>query len=160
MSVDVDRSLELPKSEYFAEPQAKSGITLHHTVCDDAHTTVRLPFEDGDTLGLEYLLVPAWFAETFIIDHANAASWRAQKDRLLAVDSLRSVVATLQNSVTRLVAANLAAYATGYDAASASYQDLSRRYIAELNKPRIRLPSLVGLVGAAGIGLVIGRTIP
>ncbi len=34
-----------------------------------------------------------------------------------------------------------------YDAASASYQDLSQRYIAELKKPRIRLPSLVGLVG-------------
>jgi len=56
--------------------------------------------------------------------------------------------------------ATAAAYATGYDAAQASYQDLSRRYIAKLNKPRIRLPSLVGLVGASGIGLVIGRTIP
>jgi len=41
-----------------------------------------------------------------------------------------------------------------------SNQDLSHRYIAELNKPRIRLPSIVGLVGVAGIGLVIGRTIP
>ncbi len=68
-----------------------------------------LPFEDGDTLGLEYLLVPAWFAETFVIDHANAESWREQKDRLLAVDSLRSVVVSLQDSVTRLHAANAAA---------------------------------------------------
>jgi hypothetical protein len=50
-----------------------------------------LPVGDGDTLGLEALLVPAWFAETFVIDHANAESWRAQKDRLLAVDSLRLV---------------------------------------------------------------------
>ena len=118
-----------------------------------------LAFEDGDTLGLEYLLVPAWFAETFVIDHANATSWRAQKDRLLEVDSLRLVVATLQDSVLRLEAANAAAYAMGYDAASVSYQDLSRRYIAELEKPRIRLPSLVGLVGAAGAGLVVGRVI-
>jgi len=118
-----------------------------------------LPLEDGDTLGLQYLLVPAWFAETFIIDHANAASWRAQQDRLLAVDSLRLAVATLQDSVTRLEAANLAAYATGYDAASASYQDLSQRYIAELHKPRIRLPSLVGLVGAVGVGVVVGRVL-
>ncbi|UCG88636.1 MAG: hypothetical protein JSW71_08880 [Gemmatimonadota bacterium] len=30
----------------------------------------------------------------------------------------------------------------------------------ELKKPSVRLPSIVGLVGAAGIGLVIGRTIP
>ncbi len=49
-------------------------------------TTV--PFEGGDTLGLEYLLVPAWFAETFAIDRANAESWRAQKDQQLTVDSL------------------------------------------------------------------------
>jgi uncharacterized protein YlxW (UPF0749 family) len=118
-----------------------------------------LPFEDGDSLGLDYLLVPAWFAETFIIDHANAASWRAQKDRLLEVDSLRLVVATLQDSVSRLEAANAAAYATGYDAATASYQDLTRRYIAELNKPRIRLPSLVGFVGAVGVGVVVGRVV-
>ncbi len=42
MSINVDRSLALPESEYFAERQAKSGIALHHTVGDDAHTTVRL----------------------------------------------------------------------------------------------------------------------
>jgi len=118
-----------------------------------------LPFEDGDTLGLEYLLVPAWFAETFIIDHANAESWRAQKDRLLELDSLRSVVASLQDSVTRLHAAN-ATYATGYDAAYASHQDLTRRYIAELNKPRIELPTIVGFVATAGVGFVVGRVMP
>jgi ABC-type enterochelin transport system substrate-binding protein len=116
-----------------------------------------LPFADGDTLGLEYLLVPAWFAETFIIDHANAASWRAQKDRLLEVDSLHFVVAWLQDSVTQLEAANAAAYATGYDAAHAGYQDLSDRYVAELRKPRFKLPSLVGFVGAVGVGFVVGR---
>jgi hypothetical protein len=38
--------------------------------------------------------------------------------------------------------------------------DLSGRYTAELQKPRIRLPSIVAIVGAAGIGVVIGRTIP
>jgi len=31
------------------------------------------------SLGLEYLLVPAWFAETFVIDHANAASRRRRR---------------------------------------------------------------------------------
>ena len=30
MTVNVDRSLELPKSEYYAEHEAKSGIALHH----------------------------------------------------------------------------------------------------------------------------------
>jgi hypothetical protein len=40
MSLNVDRSLALPESEYFAEPQAKSGIALHHTVCADAVTAI------------------------------------------------------------------------------------------------------------------------
>ena len=114
---------------------------------------------DGDPLGIEYLMVPAWFAETFVIDHQNAASWRAQKDQLLAVDSLRGAVIALQDSITRLVAANSEAYQTGYQAAYASYQDLSKRHIAELKKPRIRLGAAIGLVGAAGLGLVIGRAI-
>ncbi len=48
----------------------------------------------------------------------------------------------------------------GYQAAYANYQDLSRRYVAELQKPRIKLPSIVAIVGAAGIGVFIGRTIP
>ena len=115
-----------------------------------------VPLEDGDTLGLEYLLVPAWFAETFVIDHANAQSWRAQKDRLLAVDSLRLVITALQDSVTRLEAAN----ARAYQAAYAGYRDLSQRYIAELKKPRIRLGSVIGLLGAVGVGVVVGRSVP
>ena len=41
MSINVDRSLEMPESEYFPEPQAKSGIALHHTVSDNAHSAVR-----------------------------------------------------------------------------------------------------------------------
>ena len=114
---------------------------------------------DGDPLGLEYLMVPAWFAETFVIDHQNAESWRAQKDQLLAVDSLQVVVIALQDSVTRLVAANADAYRTGYQTAYASYQELSKRHIAELRKPRIRLGSALRLLGAAGVGVVVGRAI-
>ena len=35
----------------------------------------------------------------------------------------------------------------------------SRRYVAELNKPRIALPTIVGFVAAAGVGLVVGSVI-
>ena len=42
MSVRLDRSSLLPDSEFFAEPQAKSGMALHRTVCDSAHTTLEL----------------------------------------------------------------------------------------------------------------------
>ncbi len=111
MSVNVDRSLALPKSEYYAEPQVKSGIVLHHTVCDDAHSAVRL--------------------------------WRADKT---------------QAGKPRHVA-NAAAYATGYGAAYASHQDLTRRYIAELNKPRITVGRSIGLIAAIGAGFVLGAVV-
>ena len=62
--------------------------------------------------------------------------------QLLEVDSLRSLVASLRDGLRRRV--------------RPSYQDLSRRNIAELYKPRIRLPSLVGFVG---VGLVVGRVL-
>jgi hypothetical protein len=94
-----------------------------------------IPFEPGDTLGIEYFLIPAWFTETFIIDHENAESWREQKDKLLAVDSLRVQVVALQDSIATLHALNTLALQTGYDNSSTEYRELSTRYIAELRKP-------------------------
>jgi len=115
-----------------------------------------LPLDDQDTLGLEYLLVPAWFAETFVIDHANAESWREQRDRLLAVDPLRVVVSALQDSVLSLEAANRAAFQGGYQRGYAAYTDLSQRYQAELKRPRFSLRSAVGLLAAAAGGFAAG----
>jgi hypothetical protein len=37
--------------------------------------------------------------------------------------------------------------------------DRVRGYVAELQKPRIRLPSIVAIV-SAGVGVGMGRTIP
>ncbi len=37
MAVQVDRSLRLPESEYFAQPQAKSGIAIHHGAEEAPH---------------------------------------------------------------------------------------------------------------------------
>jgi hypothetical protein len=76
------------------------------------------------------------------------------------VDSLRLAVTALQDSVTRLLAATAEAYQSGYQAAYAGYQDPSRRYVTELRKPRIRLGSALGLLGAAGVGVVVGRALP
>jgi len=52
------------------------------------------------------------------------------------------------------------AYETSYQAAYAAHPDLTRRDIAELRKPRIRLAPVVGILGAAGIGMVAGRVLP
>ncbi|MBI2614715.1 MAG: hypothetical protein HYW52_03340 [Gemmatimonadetes bacterium] len=53
-----------------------------------------------------------------------------------------------------------AAYQTGYQTAFTSYQDLSKRHIAELSKPRIGLGSALRLLGAMGLGVVVGRALP
>jgi hypothetical protein len=63
MTVHVDRSLRLPESEYFAEPQAKSGIALHHTVCDSARTTLDIWRRDQAADGK-----PKRIATAFVID--------------------------------------------------------------------------------------------
>jgi hypothetical protein len=119
-----------------------------------------IPFERGDTVGIEYFVIPAWFTETFLIDHQNAESWRAQKDKLFAVDSLRIQVIALQDSIGTLHALNRLALQTGYDHASTQYHDLSNRYVAELRKPRFSLGSTVGLcLGAAGAGVIVGTLV-
>jgi uncharacterized small protein (DUF1192 family) len=110
-------------------------------------------------VGLDYLLVPPWFAETFIIDHANAESWQAQKQGLLVVDSLRRAVTVLQDSILRLEAAKSDAWSAGYAAANQAYEGLSRRYQAELRKPRLSLGPPVGLAAGLGVGLLLGSLI-
>ena len=136
---------------------------LNATFPEMAHSNwgiTTIPFEPGDTLGIEYFLIPAWFTETFLIDHENAESWREQKDKLLAVDSLRVFVAALQDSIATLHTQNTLALQTGYNHASSDLRDLATRYIAQLRKPRFSLGSTVGLtLGAAGAGLIIGTLI-
>jgi hypothetical protein len=64
MTVHVDRSLHLPESEYFAQPQAKSGIAIHHTVGRTARSTLEAWRVDRSTAGRPRLVGTA-----YIIDH-------------------------------------------------------------------------------------------
>ncbi len=126
---------------------------------DSAAGLTTVPLEPGDTVGIEYLMVPAWFAETFIIDHANAASWREQRHPLLALDSLNGTVALLQDSIVRLAQAEALAFRAGYDSAYGQYRSLNARYIAELRRPRLRVGSALGFILGAGTGIVVAELI-
>lgn len=126
---------------------------------DSAWGLTSVPLDAGDTIGIEYLMVPAWFAETFAIDHANAASWRAQKENLEAVDSLRLRVTALQDSIVTLTERAALAYRAGYQSAYGSYQALSDRYVAQLKKPRFTLGSALGFILGAGTGIVAAELI-
>jgi hypothetical protein len=60
MSVKVDRSLELPTSQYYAEQTPKSGIALHHTASDSAHSVARWWRMDKTQTGLTRRVATAY----------------------------------------------------------------------------------------------------
>ncbi len=114
---------------------------------------------DEDGLPLEYLSVPLWFTEAFIIDHQNAASYEEQRDKLLEVDTLRTKVSALQDSVLLLEEEKSAAYKQGYDEAYARYEALNKDYLDCLEKPpqvKFGFPKAGLLIGAAAAGLGAG----
>ncbi|MBI2537106.1 MAG: hypothetical protein HYW06_09150 [Gemmatimonadetes bacterium] len=120
-------------------------------------TDIRNEQED---VSVQYLLVPLWFSETFIIEHQNAESWREQGGKLQAVDSLQQRVVSLQDSVQRLEEQKVLALQTGYSNMLDRYEQLNQDFIAELRKPRVSLGSMLGLcVGAAGAGVIAGALV-
>jgi hypothetical protein len=115
-------------------------------------------FNEKYGVGIEYLLIPLWFNETFIIDHNNSKLYQAQKDKLLLVDSLNQFVIVLQDSVLVLEKLNRKAYEEGYNIAYAKYEDLNKDYINELQKGKIDWGlQAAGFVGGGIIGVLIGR---
>jgi len=115
-------------------------------------------FNEQYGVGIEYLLIPLWFNETFIIDHNNSKLYQAQKDKLLLVDSLNQFVIVLQDSVLVLEKLNRKAYENGYNTAYTKYEDLNEKYISELQKGKIDWTlQAAGFVGGGIIGVLIGR---
>lgn len=119
-------------------------------------------FNEQEHVSIEYLLIPLWFSETFIIEHQNAESWRAQRDKLLLVDSLQRQVTVLQDSIVNLEHANRLAFQQGLDSTLAKYEDLNREYISLLEKPpqvKFGLPSWGSILVSAAAGVVLGTQI-
>ena len=111
---------------------------------------------------VQYLAVPLWFAETFVLDHQNAASFQTQRDTLLVVDSLRTQIGVLKDSILHLEEQKSGAFRAGYDTAYAKYEALNERHIALLQKPprvSLGLPAWTTLLGSAGAGVLVGTLI-
>ncbi|SHF72933.1 hypothetical protein SAMN05443144_11295 [Fodinibius roseus] len=117
--------------------------------------------EEAD-IGIEYLLVPLWFSETFIIDHQNSISYMQQRDKLELVDSLNQQVMVLQDSLFTLEQEKSEAYQLGYEEAFTKYEDINTKYIELLEQP----PSIDfgipkwGIIGTSiGAGVLVGSQI-
>jgi hypothetical protein len=122
---------------------------------------VREVFTD-DGLGIEYLLVPLWFSEKFIIDHRNAESYRKQRNKLQIVDSLRVTIVALQDSILHLERDKSMAFQAGFDSAYAKYDANSQRYLDLLKKPpqiKFGLPRWGVVAAGTATGLAAGLLI-
>ena len=116
-------------------------------------------FSEKGNLQVEYLLIPLWFSETFIIEHQNAENYRKQRDKLQHVDSLQQSVAVLKDSVLALEQEKSRAYKNGYDDAYAKYETLNEKYIELLKKPpsvEVGLPAWWTVLGSAAVGVAVG----
>ena len=117
---------------------------------------VREVYNEEADLSIEYLLVPLWFSETFIIDHQNSINYKAQRDTLIRVDSLMQEIFVLKDSVFVLQEEKTLAYKNGYDEAFAKYEDLNGKYINELKKPNFGWQQWGAILGGVGVGVLIG----
>ena len=116
-------------------------------------------YNEAEQISIQYLMVPLWFAETFIIDHQNSLSYQKQKDKLLLVDSLQTAIVQVKDSLRILEMEKGLAYKKGYDEAYAKYEDINKRYIKLLQKPpqvKIGFPGWGTVLGATAAGVVVG----
>lgn len=123
---------------------------------------VKEVYNEENDIHIEYLLVPLWFSETFIIDHQNSISYREQRDKLVSVDSLNQRVIVLQDSLFTLEREKSEAFQMGYEEAFTKYEDINTKYIELLEQP----PSIDfgipkwSIIGASiGAGVLVGTQI-
>lgn len=113
-------------------------------------------------VGVEYLLVPLWFSETFIIDHQNSESYKQQVDRFTEIDSLHQQLSVLKDSLFTLEREKAEAYQIGYQEAFTKYEDINAKYIDLLERPPsidLGIPKW-GVIGASiGAGVLVGSQI-
>jgi len=108
-------------------------------------------------ISVDYLGIPLWFSETFIIDHQNAENYTMQIADFHKLDSLNIVVSSLKDSLYYLEKEKSLAYKTGYDSAYSKYMNVSKLYLRELNKPRFELPHWGAVLVGGVAGYFIGK---
>ena len=115
-------------------------------------------------ISIQYLLIPLWFSETFIIQDQNSVAYKEQNEKLRVLDTLGKRVGVLQDSVLVLEIQKSRAYKSGYDVAFAKYETVNAKYDSLLKRPpqfKVGIPNkwvFIGgaLTGVAG-GMILGK---
>ena len=155
----VETQLTVRRLQRSSELQARFAATFPEMAASNWGVTEVVDEEEG--VGIEYLMVPLWFSETFLIDHENALAYQAQTESYASLVGVQDRVVILQDSVLALERRSRDAYQLGYDNAFTLYQNLNREHIALLRQPRISLGIPGGLLTAAGtfgLGAILGAT--
>lgn len=161
-SLEVERAetqLTVRRLRRAEDLQAQLRTTFPEMADSDWGTTE--VFNEEEEVGVEYLMVPLWFSETFLIDHKNSIAYEAQRDTLRSLTELQGRISELQDSVIALEQQSRTAYQTGYDSAFSLYQALNREHIDLLRQPRLSLGVPGGVattLASFGVGLLIGVT--
>lgn len=153
----VETQLTIRRLRRSDELQARFASTFPEMAASNWGVTEVVDEVEG--VGIEYLMVPLWFSETFLIDHENAEAYRAQTESYASLVGVQDRVVVLQDSVISLERQSRDAYQLGYDNAFTLYQNLNREHIDLLRQPRISLGIPGGLLtaaGAFGLGAILG----
>lgn len=144
--LDQPDQLKAKLKETFPEMAASQwGVTRLH--------------DEQNNVDIDYLVVPLWFSETFVIDHQNSLSYQAQLDLSKEVSALKSNVITLTNQNLALEKEKSSAFEAGYNKAFTLYMDLNDKYTTLLKQPpkvEFKPPGLVSTLGGLAAGLILG----
>jgi hypothetical protein len=120
-------------------------------------------FNEENQISLQYLLIPLWFSETFIIQDQNSAAYKEQVNKLRMVGVLQDSIGSLKDSVLVLETQKSSAWKGGYDVAFAKYETINAKYDSLLKRPpqfKVGIPnkwtfiigSAVGALGGVAVG--------
>jgi len=113
-------------------------------------------------VAIQYLLLPLWFSETFIIQDQNSAAYKEQNEKLRLLDTLGRRVGVLQDSVLVLEIQKSKAWKTGYDEAFTKYEFVNAKYDSLLKRPpqfKVGIPNKWVFFGGAAVGALGGITL-
>ncbi len=120
---------------------------------------VQMSINEELNLKLPYYVIPAWFTETFIIEHNTMLTYKVEIERYKANEELYGSVLELKDKVLELETQKTDAYQKGYEEAYEKYELLNQEYIELLKQPptvEIKPPSFWTALGGTLLGVALG----
>lgn len=130
-------------------PQVSHAANVGISHITDTKTGISLP----------YLVVPAWFSETFISEHKAKETLTKELTHYQQNETLYGSVIDLKNKVLVLEEEKSTAYQNGYENAYARYEDINQKYVDLLKIPpkaQCKMPTKLALLGCSALGIAVG----